>query len=223
MESKEAPYLDQYFQLSLKHGTEERDIFQSQFADRAKSMAGSEEERKAKADEIEAARKQRLAALNEELKPIIGKAFDHHDTSRDGVLDVNESKLFFEHFITRYSAHVKGLSAMMAKMFKDNPDMLKMMKEGSDCPNVQEALAAFDETMEGAVAEYQLDEERYNKAAFDAVDANKDGKLMKLEVIYSFLHETADNIKFLEAFPTGPRNFVQKELDKVMAQIIKQG
>merc|ERR1712151_491656 len=40
--------------------------------------------------------------MKKKLKPLIEKAFAHHDSDDDGVLDEEEASEFFEHFVERF-------------------------------------------------------------------------------------------------------------------------
>ena len=77
----------------------------------------------------------------------------------------------------------------------------------------------FDKMLDEAIAEYEKDKGKYNEAGFAALDVNKDGQLVKQEVVDAFLWGAEKNGQLLDAFPTGPSILAKKQLDKAMAEM----
>jgi Ca2+-binding EF-hand superfamily protein len=230
---KDAPFLDQYFVALLQFGQELKEEQQKNTPkpeDLEKMLARTPEEWKAASDEFAASAQKRLDALHEKLRPIIENAFNHHDASRDGVIDTMESQAFFAHYVERYSAHAKELNVLMKKMdfetqmqtmrsiFKDNKDMLTMMQQNQE-DEAKAGIEKFEQQIDEAIAEYEKDKEAFHKKAFAVIDVNQDGKLVKQEVIECLLSETEKGCAFLNVFPMGPGPMAQKQMDVLLKQI----
>merc|ERR1711879_719182 len=76
-----------------------------------------------------------------------------------------------------------------------------------------------EEIVQACVKEYKSKKEDINKTAFAIVDVNKDGKLVKSEVVKALLFGTPENLEFQNAFPTGPSG-MQKNNDGQAGRII---
>jgi hypothetical protein len=206
------PYFDQYFQVAMGHlqAQDEED----------KMEAGLSEEVKEKASQ------ERKAALHEKLRPLIEQAFRQHDTSGDGIIGTAGSQAFFESFVDRYSVYMKELYALMLRQRFEmktmaqsgygqaDLDRLKRMQKQNE-KEVKTNIEVYNATFDELVAEYEKNKETYDSAAFAALDSNKDGKLVKEEVVDSLLFFTPKNAAFLNILPTGPGNLMKKHTEKL--------
>jgi hypothetical protein len=206
----DAPHLTEYFQMLEAHVKKETANGQNAIAmmmDPAKFK--KEQERKANAEK----------ALNVKLETIIGKAFAHHDKNGNDTLDPDESHKFFKNYVdiqaqfhNVISAYNKEKANQMAiKMMGGMPkQMLDALKETA-AKQIQEEV----ELVKICEDEYSKDPEKYNKAAFDAVDVNKDQKLVKDEIVKALSLGTPEHDLFENAFPTGPKCIFAKQMAKI--------
>jgi Ca2+-binding EF-hand superfamily protein len=217
IQNVDAPHLTEYFKALEEYTKTGKDPM----TDMKQVMAAAADPAKMKQleEKQQAAEKQ----LHIKLTPIIEKAFDHHDKNQNGTLDPDESKVFFDNYVKLQSqfsnaiqAHTKAQGTKMA--IKQMPAAKTALKQKED-----EFNKDIEQMMQACGAEYKGNEEKYNKAAFEAMDVNKDGQLVKDVCVKSLLLNTPENKKFQDAFPTGPTGFQKMFMAKIEAQMAALG
>jgi len=205
--SKEAPNLDKYFELLVNEVKRMKDVDALQAAvDNAEDMQREHRETE--------------TTLHAELKPIIAAAFDHHDTKRNGILDAEESKVFFDHYLTRFAQCKKEISDFSAQ---ESQKMLMRMMSGClpQGEGGKEMRASMKRDAEGKIKEmnriiddrlreYQANPGQYNESAFSLLDKNNDGRLVKDNVIAALLPGTEENVSFQDCFPFTPTELTKE-------------
>lgn len=175
-----------------------------------------------------AGNRQRLQQQHIKLRPIVARAFDHHDTEENGILDVDESKAFFAHYITRQAKFAKSIGKFQAQQSqKVALQMMGGMLGGGMASQMQdmmkqqanEAMKQSEKMIDDALKEYRRQPAQYDQAAFSLLDENKDGKLVKEVVVEALLPGTAKNLAFSNCFPTGPAPMMQKAMGHIRSQL----
>lgn len=202
-DSKESPNLDRYFEVMKQESLAQAD-----------QAIGFDHNFAALADPEGAKRKQK--ELHDKLRPIIAKAFDHHDTNKNGVLDAEESKAFFEHYLSRLAKSQKEM-AQVSACFSQTVKQIAVAIDGTGCQHVLAKQKLIDDAMK----EYQANEGKYNEAAFSLLDTNNDGCLVKDSVTAALLPGTEDSTKFADCFPTGPTAIMKRAMGKDMEELNK--
>lgn len=128
------------------------------------------------------------------LEPIIVASFNHHDTSKDGVLGPTEANEFFQHFIERFAKfQVKtGIfaldksAAMSKKMMAGLSEAMgQSAKEQAKQIDAQmsEAKKEIAVTSKGRLDNYLSNAASLNQKAFKTLDKNGNGTLERDEVV----------------------------------------
>ena len=139
-----------------------------------------------------AGNQQRLQQQHIKLRPIIARAFDHHDTKENGILDVDESQAFFDHYITRLAKFTKSMGKFQAQQSqKVTLQMMGGMLGGGMASQMQDmmkqqanaAIQQSEKMINDALKEYHARQAQYDQAAFSLLDENKDGKLVQEVVV----------------------------------------
>jgi len=148
------------------------------------------------------------------MEEALRRSFALHDKNKDGILNQEESAVFFDHFVEKYgkfqaTAMVKAadkVGAMgmhMGAMFGDEGD--EMMK-GMQTMMQQQMKEQTTEVKKEADRKIQERMKSYNKnpaakhaSAFKVVDVNKDKKLQVEEVVKCCMPDSTENGRFLVA------------------------
>lgn len=107
------------------------------------------------------------------LLPIIQKSFAYHDKDGSGVLERDESVIFFSNYIDRLSYYVHDTLAANASAVGSISKML----------DPQEMATQFNEQVDTLFHDLHKDREARVREAFAVVDINKDLRLQESEVI----------------------------------------
>jgi len=174
----------------------------------AQKIANKLQEAVIKAMDGSTAGKEKLAELKAELKilqekaqakyenvltPIIKKAFKHHDKLQNGVLEPEESIIFFANFAAEFNKAAEGtieastIQAMKATGIPNDAASLKKLK------------TALSGMIQDLVDQYKADIGSCQKAAFSVIDINNDGKLQESELIAALIPGAPKNIEFMKA------------------------
>jgi len=187
----EAPNLDEYFKVLMQETT-------SQMDDTGAAVDTKANQRKQQ-------------ELHAKLRPLIERAFAHHDTNQNGVLDGDESKAFFDHYITRFAKFSKEMAHFQAQ---------QSQRMGLAMKQAEQQMEDKDKMMDDALKDYHENETTYNQAAFSLLGKN-DGKLFMDIVVDALLPGTATNFAFSNCFPTGPKHMMAKAMDQ--AKVSRSG
>jgi len=213
--SQEAPNLDRYFKVL----EEDNKATGNQLDDIVSALALAMD-----AEGTQQKQQEQYA----KLRPIIANAFDHHDTNSDGILDADESRAFFEHYIERFVKHSKAMGRQQARQSQTiGLRMMGGLMEGGMAKEMQDAMQQqakiqikqTEKMIDDALKEYRAKETQYNQAAFSLLDENKDGKLVKEVIVEALLPGTLKNLAFSNCFPTGPEAMMQKAMGQMAAAI----
>jgi hypothetical protein len=155
---------------------------------------------------------QREKKFKEETTGLLEKSFEFHDKNAELGLDQTESKAFFSHLVDLSSGFEKAIAAWSCKVgiekgMKAMQAMASMMGGGSVTAEQKKAMkdaAAknvkdFHEKIDKAVAEYKKDKDNRDKKAFELLDVNKDGKLLKNEFLAAFDVDGSKNSALIDA------------------------
>lgn len=193
-----APYLHKYFETILDFTKDLSD------PENVKSLLTN---RKAR-EEVETKKKK----LKGKLFGLIVQAFNNHDTDGDGILDLEESKVFFGHFVDEQQKMVQAMCAMAGGLMQAQivaqlddpqipPEMKQMMKGMLD--GAAEALKAqlrqTEEQNKKLCEAYRRNKAERDSAAFKVIDADGSGTLQMNEVVAALTPETASNTKLMKA------------------------
>lgn len=189
----EAPFLHQAFKLITE-------AFKDAMI---KGMSG---EANVNPEELE----QEMERTLTKAKELMGKSFDHHDKSANGVLDKVEAAAFFKHLLEEQGGlmeHIievgvrKSTELMIKEMKKctdvpegENADMIKAMKA-----SVNETLAESKKMIEDSLGGYKANKEERDAAAFKLVDTAGNGTLSKDEFLDAMTFGSEKNAKVFEA------------------------
>jgi len=151
--------------------------------------------------------KQRAAHFESDIKPLLDKSFDRHDTNRSKVLDPEEAVVFFSN-LTGYVPDIFASSmSRFAPMVADHLPLKPASDDGGFfLKKVEEKLA---KTHAALVVDYKNNKEAMDKAAFALLDVNKDGTLQFDEFCKMFSDE-AIREQFFDALGLGMKAFFTK-------------
>eukprot|EP00746_Dinoflagellata_sp_MGD_P008972 gnl/MRDRNA2_/MRDRNA2_118057_c0_seq1.p1 gnl/MRDRNA2_/MRDRNA2_118057_c0~~gnl/MRDRNA2_/MRDRNA2_118057_c0_seq1.p1 ORF type:complete len:399 (+),score=83.97 gnl/MRDRNA2_/MRDRNA2_118057_c0_seq1:69-1265(+) len=184
MKEKPMPYLDQYFNLYEEQYKKAVISVNKKFwKGYVPNQAVCESQRM-----LEDLQNEMQAWYDSIGKPLIKKSFDYHDLDGDGILDEEESTIFFEHLMegqmrssTRLAHRVMmiTLQAYMrevplpwwAKMIFES--LIRAVTKQTLEPLVDQLKTMHSEQLEA----YKASKDTKNKAAFALLDKNKDGFL----------------------------------------------
>lgn len=220
-----APHLDEYFKVQAELAGAANDLR----ADPYRAMSLVTDPTKLKEFRDEQAKKV------DQLREIIPKSFEYHDTTKDGVLSVEESQVLFTHFVERLVPHTtrfacKGLEQMIDLQ-------ANMMKQalGDDEAKVKEVnekrADALRQAQEQVITSFKEKEEAYTSdkvakdaAAFAVLDKNGDGKLTKEMVVDGLCPGTDIHYEFMVALGMMTKEEVEhkKQMEGVREALIAQ-
>eukprot|EP00286_Rhodomonas_abbreviata_P029969 CAMPEP_0181298570 /NCGR_PEP_ID=MMETSP1101-20121128/5855_1 /TAXON_ID=46948 /ORGANISM="Rhodomonas abbreviata, Strain Caron Lab Isolate" /LENGTH=222 /DNA_ID=CAMNT_0023403605 /DNA_START=131 /DNA_END=799 /DNA_ORIENTATION=+ len=177
------PHLDKYFAELEKTAKEANDEMERvMLAGDYGALGEARENIQKREEEME----QRLAthAIN---------AFKHYDQNRKGFLEADESKVFFQHYVSCYFDYFERFGLFKEKvacqMHKDFAGM--DIKEETDKKMQEITKHARDK-----LTSYEQNEAELSKAAFEVLDVNKNGKLQHQEVVDALAPRHPMNIEF---------------------------
>eukprot|EP00747_Dinoflagellata_sp_TGD_P186543 gnl/TRDRNA2_/TRDRNA2_43617_c0_seq1.p1 gnl/TRDRNA2_/TRDRNA2_43617_c0~~gnl/TRDRNA2_/TRDRNA2_43617_c0_seq1.p1 ORF type:complete len:261 (+),score=73.98 gnl/TRDRNA2_/TRDRNA2_43617_c0_seq1:168-950(+) len=216
----QAPYLTQYFDEVLRLSKENIEANEASMKDPELSAKLAANPEVAKAKEKEFAEK-----AEKILRPLIEQSFDHHDKDKNGILDMEESREFFDHFVKLHepvklaNAEMavrmtleRALPQMLAQMMaqvrtaydEDTANQMERMMKDSFKeevgPEIEKSVQVARMVIEEFGVEYQENKAARDKDAFAVIDVNGDGQLQKEEVIEGLVPGTERNKKFIAAF-----------------------
>merc|ERR1711971_283392 len=146
-----------------------------------------------------------------DLKELLQKSFKRHDTKNTNVLDLEETTVFFANLIrisVQTFADSKKAWAPMVAGFLPNKPTDDALAEEKDAFN-KKIVEKMGETEKGMLADYNANKDARDKAAFDIVDANKDGALQEEEFLKIFGDPTT-NKAFNSALGFGEDEYFAK-------------
>lgn len=169
-----------------------------------------------------------MAKQRKTLQPLIEKSFDYHDTLKNKVLEPDESKLFFEHYVAEQGEFFVALQASMhKKIIEINMQMMaglmggqvdkKQMQKNVQA-QVDAHVAKIKKLVDEQIASYTADKASRNAAAFKVLDVNGDGKLQKDEVVEALIPDTDKNKQFVSALGINPEELLKKQIQAQMEQ-----
>lgn len=188
-----APHLEHYFKLS-------EDILKRNLKD-AMAMQQKMQKEMEKSDnpmatmmkigaKLEAVQKKGQDRIDKELKPVIQKTFQYHDKDGNGVLSYDESIIFFSNYAERLGPFAKSMAELATT---------QMMNASEIKVDISSIQKEFDKQFDKCVEGYTSDIDKRHKAAWDALDVNKDGKLQESEIVEALLHGHPKNQQFMAA------------------------
>jgi len=136
------------------------------------------------------------AELQEKVKPILERSFNHHDTKQNGVLDVEEAAVFFSHFVAeegeflsfcianQVKIGIEASSQMLTSMFED--DTAAEDSKATLAPHIEAMVAMINSKFKEAGEDYKANKAERDAKAFTLMDLNGDGTLQKEEFIQTF-------------------------------------
>jgi hypothetical protein len=217
-----APFLHKYFKLVKEHALETAAEAQKTLTSRVMDPSEADPYKSLGkmmkvAQKLQEEQQRKKIALNEELGPVILKAFTHHDKTGTHVLDREEAATFFSHIVDEQGAFQEASAAVLQgqavqEMTKAMMDMTKMMggkvdkkaeKAKADAM-VHEMLEATRELVEKAMVEYKNDKQAKDATAFKVLDISGEGTLKSEEVVVAMTQGSAKNVEFMTAIGFGP-------------------
>eukprot|EP00931_Biecheleriopsis_adriatica_P100784 TRINITY_DN76026_c0_g1_i1.p1 TRINITY_DN76026_c0_g1~~TRINITY_DN76026_c0_g1_i1.p1 ORF type:complete len:347 (-),score=79.92 TRINITY_DN76026_c0_g1_i1:174-1214(-) len=152
------------------------------------------------------------ARISKKLTPIIKNLFAFHDKDGNGVLELDESIMFFSNYammLPQYLLPVAEFTIRYQRKFETSRvDFLQVDERGLDrvaraCISAVRDENSEIEFLKLRLAEMQQDYlsniDARHVAAFKVLDVNQDGKLQMDEVVEALLHGTHKNEEFMEA------------------------
>eukprot|EP00802_Teleaulax_amphioxeia_P024269 Tamp_24948.p1 GENE.Tamp_24948~~Tamp_24948.p1 ORF type:complete len:238 (+),score=80.72 Tamp_24948:196-909(+) len=172
---KDAPALSKYFAIQANHAKYALE------ADPIALIADAD-----MAQQFNADLKRKEARMVKSLQRLARESFKRHDKDGNGVLDKEESQLFFNHYTRCFFEFQKMYGEAMAKAASIK--MLKMCSlMGGPEGDVRAAIAAkvreMKEDIALKLANYKQNQLALNEKAFQVVDVDGDGKLQEQEVV----------------------------------------
>lgn len=146
--------------------------------------------------------------LVEELKVLIKKTFDKHDSRKDNVLDKEEAALFFQHFADEQELMAKAISQLaVCTMFTQQISMIAGMLDHGEVDDfkaamkegVDQALKEINTKVAEMSAGYKQNKAERDAAAFALTDTNGDGTLNLDEAIAVLTPGDPKNTAFIAA------------------------
>lgn len=144
-------------------------------------------------------------AMQEQFVELLGKSFDHHNTSGSGTLDPEEAKKFFSNLVAQSGAFLEAIVTISIKKFMQVTvkTMIEAMSEGGDEasstePGVKMAMVSamregLNSELEKAkvrtaqqLEEYLANKEERDEAAFKVIDVDGTGSIGKEEFLAAF-------------------------------------
>lgn len=153
--------------------------------------------------------------LNAILQPIAVKVFEYHDLDNSGVLSVEESAKFLSQYRMQLPAYVTATSKMIACSTLDSVTKAMLDALPADAfhakmysrswqRKVRALLAkgvssAMSNVMNEMYIEYEQEKEARDKEAFEVINATRDGKLQRDEVLKALEAGSNENRKLAHA------------------------
>lgn len=181
-----APHLEKYFKVSeVIHRENLKEA--AHVADECKNIvtrsnSPAEAERRMEPVKEKFQRKCQ-ARIHNELTPLIKKAFAWHDKDDDGVLDHDESIIFFGNYANM-------LGEYLLRVFT--------LGNGQQTPSTQ-VQRLYKNKLQQLIEVYVENTDEHHRAAIRVLDVNGDGKLQESEVLDGLLHGHAKNSELLAA------------------------
>lgn len=150
--------------------------------------------------------------LKGKLFGLIIQAFKNHDEDGDGILDREESKVFFGHFVDEQQKMVHAMCAMAGAQMQ--AQMVAQLDDPQVPPEEKQMMMGMvDGAAEALKALLKQEEEKNNKlcmayfrnqperdlAVFKVIDTDGSGTLQMNEVVSALTPETASNKKLMKA------------------------
>lgn len=131
--------------------------------------------------------------LEKEMKPLAKKSFKWHDKDDSGVLEKDESIVFFSNYVSYLVPNMME-SGQMA-----NIQQMNLGGQPGGQMDLGNTNAALKEALTKRQAEYKADADNRHLAAFQCLDVNKDGKLQESELVDALIPGNPQNEKLARA------------------------
>eukprot|EP00931_Biecheleriopsis_adriatica_P114222 TRINITY_DN8972_c0_g2_i1.p1 TRINITY_DN8972_c0_g2~~TRINITY_DN8972_c0_g2_i1.p1 ORF type:complete len:295 (-),score=80.05 TRINITY_DN8972_c0_g2_i1:34-918(-) len=145
-------------------------------------------------DKVEHFRRQRIGLTNKlhrqyesELTPIIQDMVGEYDFDQNGVLDRDESILFFSDFISRSERHYLNMVKLATKF------------TGKDAKKAEEMQARAEKAAKEKLAKVFADLDKHIEAAFKVIDSNHNYNLEVSELVEALIPGRKNHKAFLGA------------------------
>eukprot|EP00440_Ansanella_granifera_P005215 gb/GFBE01005655.1/.p1 GENE.gb/GFBE01005655.1/~~gb/GFBE01005655.1/.p1 ORF type:complete len:317 (+),score=123.17 gb/GFBE01005655.1/:1-951(+) len=163
------------------------------------------------AQQMEGLQKKSQARIDKELTPIIKKAFKYHDKDGSGVLEYDESIIFFSNFAELLGPFMQSTTELASAQ---NLTMAKVTSP-------PKTMEAFKKAFADRKAAYEKNIDACHQAAFKVLDVNGDGKLQETEVVEALLHGHPKNEEFMRALGllVPPEELVGAAMEDVMGAV----
>eukprot|EP00747_Dinoflagellata_sp_TGD_P086408 gnl/TRDRNA2_/TRDRNA2_163278_c1_seq6.p1 gnl/TRDRNA2_/TRDRNA2_163278_c1~~gnl/TRDRNA2_/TRDRNA2_163278_c1_seq6.p1 ORF type:complete len:284 (+),score=64.35 gnl/TRDRNA2_/TRDRNA2_163278_c1_seq6:73-852(+) len=210
--SRDAPHLDEYFERRKDFLTGPVNTSLTEIAQLIEHLLDDEDDEKKK--QLMLNMKQLTAdedKMKAPLKDIIRKSFDFHDLDKTGVINEEESQLFFQDFVERYLS----MTCYCTNELLDKADANRLKKieatlNGLPPSVISDAKSTFNKQVNARRSQvlaifkargdaYKADKDAKDKAAFAVLDGDGDGKLQKEEVVEGLFPDTDKNIEVSQA------------------------
>jgi Ca2+-binding EF-hand superfamily protein len=194
-----APSLEEYFavlnKISLACRKESEAMINAMIASMDAEVKGQKNE--ASTDmlgkQLETLQTKFQRLYEQQLSPLIKKSVIWYAQSSNGLLEKDESILFFASFVAEFAKSMDGfieascLQSMKGAGTIDEPREAVKLKK-----NMCEMIQAKIDGYRANIAEFQ-------KKSFACIDTNKDGRLQEAELIAALVPGTRKNVEFLQA------------------------
>mmetsp|Transcript_46007 Transcript_46007/g.73439 ORF Transcript_46007/g.73439 Transcript_46007/m.73439 type:complete len:220 (-) Transcript_46007:91-750(-) len=181
----QAPFLKQYFEAMVEYSTvaSDKDVLQLMLNPVTRK-------------EVEDKKKK----LRGKMFTLAAKSFMRHDKNGDGVLSVDESKVFFEDYVAAFKSFAKPLNEKLGAIVMTKVRGVATQEEvDATAKEIEKNKATAVEQAEAKLQKYLDNEEEYNKKAFAVVDKDGSGQLEMNEVCTALLPDSHTNVDLLVA------------------------
>lgn len=141
------------------------------------------------AEEAVKLQEQTKRKMEKELTPLIKKSFKWHDKDDSGVLDKDESIVFFSNYVSLLVPHMISIGQAVCLLQVD-------FSEGA---HIKGSWTALEVALTKKQAEYKADIDNRHQQAFALLDVKGDGKLHESEVLDALLPGKPQNENFMRA------------------------
>eukprot|EP00927_Polykrikos_kofoidii_P074440 TRINITY_DN7042_c0_g2_i3.p1 TRINITY_DN7042_c0_g2~~TRINITY_DN7042_c0_g2_i3.p1 ORF type:complete len:228 (-),score=48.38 TRINITY_DN7042_c0_g2_i3:721-1404(-) len=197
-----SPCLHEYFAQQIAFARAELKNTPTNFEEAINALAQNPEALKKKQEDSQ----KRLTSI---LLPLIEKSFDRHDTLKNGVLELEESCVFCQHYVDEQSEFIVCLQRMVQR------ETMQQIANGESDVGETHEISKIQDLVEQQVAAYVEDKVNRDLDAFAVIDVNGDGKLQKKEVVKAMLPNTRKNLEFLNALGVNLEAIAKQQLQQL--------